>query len=142
MSLVLDASMTISWLFEDERTDAGDAILARVAREGAVVPNLWRLEVANMLRTAVRRGRCNLNYAESALARLQRLSIAVDEETDRLAWSATWTLSKAHDLTLYDAAYLELADRKKLPIASLDGDLLAAAASLALETLPADMRTA
>jgi hypothetical protein len=59
MSLVLDASMTIAWLFDDERTPAAHAVMRRVVAEGAIVPSLWRLEVANVLRNAVRRGRCD-----------------------------------------------------------------------------------
>ncbi len=59
MSVVLDASMAIAWLFDDERTAAAYAVMRRVVAEGAVVPTLWRLEVANVLRNAVRRGRCD-----------------------------------------------------------------------------------
>lgn len=137
MALVLDASMAISWLFDDERSDAGDEIFARIVREGAFVPSLWRLEVANMLRNAVRRRRCDQAFADRALARLDRLTITIDEDTDRQAWASTWTLSQEHGLTTYDAAYLELALRKGLPLASLDRDLLAAASLVSLETLTA-----
>ena len=59
MTLVLDASMTIAWLFDDERTEAAHTVLRRVVAEGAIVPCLWRLEVANVMRNAARRGRCN-----------------------------------------------------------------------------------
>ncbi len=64
MTLVLDASMTIAWLFEDEHTEAAHAVMQRVAAEGALVPTLWRLEVANVLRNAVRRKRCDEAYAD------------------------------------------------------------------------------
>lgn len=111
MTLVLDASMTITWLFEDEHTEAGHAVMRRVAAEGALVPSLWRLEVANVLRNAVRRRRCDENYADRSLARLGRLPIKSDEETDNHAWGATRLLSRQDDLTPYDAAYLELAIR-------------------------------
>jgi len=128
LSLVLDASMTIAWLFEDERTPAAHAVMRQVVREGAIVPSLWRLEVANVLRNAVRRGRCDEAYADRSLERLGRLAIRSDEETYDRAWGATRTLSREENLTLYDAAYLELAVRKGALLASCDAALLAAAA--------------
>lgn len=135
MSLVLDASMAIAWLFDGERTDAAHAVMLRVVAEGATVPSLWRLEVANVLRNAVRRGRCDEAYVERSLARLARLPITPDDETDLRAWSDTRALSQDLGLTLYDAAYLELAIRKALPLASCDADLLAAAGRRGVETL-------
>ena len=137
MSVVLDASMTVAWLFEDERTDAAHAVLRRVASEGAIVPSLWRLEVANVLRNAIRRGRCDEAYADRSLARLERLAIKVDDETDAHAWGTTRTLAREEDLTLYDAAYLELAIRKALPLASCDAALLAASARRKLAVVTA-----
>ncbi len=108
-----------------------------VAREGAVVPSLWRLEVANVLRNAVRRGRCDEAYASRSLARLGRLLITTDEETDDHAWGETRSLSREENLTLYDAAYLELAKRKSACLASCDAALLAAAARRNLAVLTA-----
>ena len=104
------------------------AVLRRVATEGALVPSTWRLEVANVLRNAVRRGRCHAGYAERSLRRLGRLRISVDTETDRHAWGATRELSREHNLALYDAAYLELAVRRRQALASQDAALLKAAA--------------
>jgi predicted nucleic acid-binding protein len=86
MSLVVDASMTIAWLFRDERPETPQSVLRRVAREGAWVPSLWRLEVANVLCNAVRRKRCDEGYATRCLARLGRLGILVDPETNAQAW--------------------------------------------------------
>lgn len=127
MSLVLDASMAIAWLFEDERTEATVAVLRRVATEGAVVPSLWRLEVANVLEVAVRRGRCDRPHVDRSLARLGALLISIDGETDVRAWGDTLVLSRDLGLTLYDAAYLELALRLAYPLASCDSALIAAA---------------
>ncbi len=129
MSLVLDASMTIAWLFDDERTPGSAAALRQVLDEGAVVPSLWRLEVANVLRNAVRRGRCDHGYVDRSVDRLRRLPIAVDTETDARAWDATRALARGTDVTLYDAAYLELAIRLGAPLASRDRMLCAAALS-------------
>ena len=127
MSLVLDASMTIALLFEDEQCEAALAVLGQVAAQGAIVPSLWRLEVANVLRNAIRKRRCDEAYADASLARLARLPIRIDEETDRHAWGQTLALSRLEGLTPYDAAYLELALRTGLPLASGDADLIAAA---------------
>lgn len=132
MNLVVDASMTIAWLFYDERSETPRRILRRISAEGAIVPSLWRLEVANVLRNAVRRGRCDAGYAERCLARLGRLPIAVDPETDRYAWTATRQLSTEHNLTLYDAAYLELAVRHRYTLASNDAALQRAAQRVGL----------
>jgi predicted nucleic acid-binding protein len=124
-------------LFDDERTEKTLAVLRRVTDEGAIVPSLWRLEVANVLRNAVRRGRCDHAYVDRSLDRLRRLPIRVDAETDEHAWGATRALSQAHALTLYDAAYLELALRERSPVASCDLDLVGAAHLAGLETLTA-----
>jgi predicted nucleic acid-binding protein len=129
--------MAIAWLFTDERLGAPEAVLHRVAAEGAVVPSLWRLEVANVLRNAVRRRRCDEGYARRSLQRLGRLRIAVDPDTDTQAWGSTRQLSIRHDLTLYDAAYLELALRRRLPLASCDAALIEAGRAAGLEVLAA-----
>lgn len=127
MSLVLDASMTMAWLFIDERTPGALDVMHRVVEHGAVVPSLWRLEVANVLRNAERKGRCDAAFAEASLARLARLPITVDSETDTHAWGAIRMVSDAEALTPFDAAYLELALRKGLPLATTDTALIAAA---------------
>ena len=127
MSLVIDSSMTLAWYFEDERTAAGIAVLNRVAEAGAVVPALWRLEVLNGLQVAVRRGRINIAYRNASLTDLSSLVIAIDPGTNHQAWSATLQLYDRFGLTPYDAAYLELARRRRLPLATLDGELVRAA---------------
>ena len=127
MSLVLDSSMTLAWYFEDERREESTAVLHRVANTGAVVPVLWRLEVLNGLQVAVRRGRITLGYRDASLADLCSLMIVIDRGTNRQAWSATLRLCDRFGLTPYDAAYLELALRRRLPLATLDGDLMRAA---------------
>jgi predicted nucleic acid-binding protein len=135
MSIVVDASMAIAWLFHGERTDTPQTMLRRVVVEGALVPSLWRLEVANVLRNAVRRKRCDSGYATKCLQRLGRLSIVVDQETDTHAWGRTRQLSTEYDLTAYDAAYLELALRRHSPLASCDSALIEAGRKAGLEVL-------
>ncbi len=127
MSLAIDSSMTLAWYFEDEKTAASIAVLNRVVEDGALVPALWRLEVLNGLQVAVRRGRITLAYRDASLDDLRALAIAIDPGTNRQAWSATLRLCDRFGLTPYDAAYLELAQRRQLPLATLDGDLIRAA---------------
>lgn len=95
-----------------------------MTERGAWVPALWRLEVANVLEMGVRRGRHDAAFRDASLADLALLPIRTDPETDRQAWSATLRLAERHKLTVYDAAYLELAQRRGLPLATLDAELL------------------
>ena len=133
MTLVIDASMTIAWLLTDETTAKAHKILDQVTENGAVVPSLWRLEVANVLRNAVRRGRCDESFVDESLTNLAALPINIDDATDAQAWGPTRQLSLENDLTLYDAAYLELAIRTGKAIATLDKDLVKAAVGRSVE---------
>ena len=130
MSLVLDCSAALAWLYPDETTDAIRQVFDIVAGEGAYVPMLWRLEVANGLTIAVRRGRISPGFRADALRVLALLPIASDPETDTHAWTTGLQLADRFGLTLYDAAYLELAQRRSLPLASLDTALRDAAEAL------------
>jgi predicted nucleic acid-binding protein len=128
VSLVLDASLALAWLFDDESTPSTEGILAHVAAAGAIVPMLWKLEVANALQSAMRRRRIVPEYRDASLARLARLPLAVDSDTVTHAWTTTLDLSDRLGLTIYDATYLELANRRGLPLATLDRELRTAAA--------------
>jgi predicted nucleic acid-binding protein len=127
VSLVLDCSATLVWVYGEETTPAVQAVFTVVASRGALVPALWRLEVANVLEMGVRRKRHDAAFRDATLADLALLPIRLDPETDRHAWGATARLAARHGLTLYDAAYLELARRAALPLATLDNELRAAA---------------
>jgi hypothetical protein len=98
VSLVLDTSLALSWYFEDERTPAADALLDRVADQGATVPGLWRLEIANGLRTAIRRKRIDEGFRNRAIAQLARLPINVDP--DRYACTTSLYLVPGLTLTV------------------------------------------
>jgi predicted nucleic acid-binding protein len=135
MSLVLDSSATIARLWEDETTPAIRTLFELVRDHGAWVPSLWRLEVANALEMDVRRGRHPPEFRDGAFADLALLPIRVDPETDLQAWGATARLAAKHRLTVYDAAYLELAIRRKIPLATLDHQLREAAESERVELL-------
>jgi predicted nucleic acid-binding protein len=135
MSLVLDSSAALAWVYSEETTAAIREVLERVLAEGAWVPTLWRLEVANILEMGVRRGRTDEAFRDATLADLALLPIQTDGETDRQAWSATLQLAARHRLTLYDAAYLEAAIRRGLPLATLDAELRRAAKAEGLALL-------
>ena len=127
MSLVIDSSAALAWVYPDETTEPIRNVLELVIDSGAWVPALWKLEVANVLENGVRRGRTDSAFRDATLADLALLPISVDPETDRQAWSATLHLADRYRLTLYDAAYLELAQRRRLPLATLDDELRIAA---------------
>jgi predicted nucleic acid-binding protein len=127
VSLVIDSSMTLAWYFEDEKTETSLAVLDRVVEAGAIVPVLWPLEVLSGLQAAVRRGRITAAYRDAALDDLRALVIVIDPGTNQHAWSATLRLCDRFGLTPYDAAYLELAQRLRLSLATLDGELIRAA---------------
>jgi len=127
VSLVIDSSAALAWVYPDETTEPIRNVLELVIDSGAWVPALWKLEVANVLQNGVRRGRTDSAFRDATLADLTLLPISVDPETDRQAWSATLHLADRYRLTLYDAAYLELAQRRRLPLATLDDELRIAA---------------
>jgi len=135
MSLVIDASLTISWYFEDETTPATEAILERVSEAGATVPTHWRLEVANGLQSAIRRKRITAPYRDQSLAELTQMPITIDADTNVYAWTTTLRLAERFALTIYDSANLEFAQRRSLPLATLDAELREAAAALGVTVL-------
>ena len=127
MSIALDTSATIAWVYAGETSRPVRAVFDQVMESGAWVPGLWRLEIANVLEMGVRRGRHDAAFREVTLADLALLSIQVDPHTNDRAWGATIRLAERHRLTVYDAAYLELALRRGLPLATLDRELRVAA---------------
>ena len=128
--LIIDSSIVLSWCLPDGKSGEADAIQTIVAEHGALAPGHWPLEVANALLMAVRRRRIAARFCTATLRDLTTLPIALDTETSARAWHDTLRLAEAHHLTVYDAAYLELAQRWKLPLATLDSALSAAAGAL------------
>jgi predicted nucleic acid-binding protein len=135
MPMVVDASVTISWYLADEATDTAQSVLERLRESEAIVPALWWFETRNVLLMNERRGRLDQSQTTAILAHLARLPIALDREP---AGDAALALARAHRLTFYDAAYLELALRRDVPLATLDRRLAAAARTAAVRLLGED----
>jgi predicted nucleic acid-binding protein len=135
LSFVVDASVALAWVFSDERHDAALHWLAALEDEAAVVPTHFTLEVANGLNRAIRRGRVSLELGGEAIALLTALPIDMDPEAPARAFTDISTLAQQTRLTTYDAAYLELALRRGLPLATLDDDLRRAAAEVGVAVL-------
>jgi len=130
IAFVLDNSIVMAWSFEDESDEFADAVLDRLAHDRAVVPAIWSLEVVNALLMGERRKRCTEAETIKWTGLLASLPIVVNGETNVHAWSDTLGLARGHNLTAYDAAYLELAIRRGLPIATIDRKLKVAAESI------------
>ncbi len=138
MQFVLDCSVAISWCFVDEDDDYANALLTMMPDSEAFVPGIWSLEVANTLLVAERRNRMTTEQSELAIALLESLLIHVDEATHTNALSLTLALGRQEGIAAYDAAYLELALRLELPIATLDTRLALSATRCGVELVVVD----
>jgi predicted nucleic acid-binding protein len=134
--IVLDASLALKWSHADERTPAVMDLSYRVAREGAVVPAMWIIEIANGLEMAVRKKRISVAVRDELIANFKRLKLEVEDTSSERVWGAALGLAHRHNLTVYDAGYLELAARRRLPLGTLDDELIAAAHAEGVAVLP------
>lgn len=133
---VLDNSVAMRWLLSSNKKadqSYAEAVLQSLVAVEALVANLWHLEATNVLLMAEKRGELQTGDVERFLAQLERLPIQVDPITAHQAFSRTLSLSRAFKLSSYDAAYLELAIREGLSIATLDKDLKKAAKKAGVE---------
>jgi predicted nucleic acid-binding protein len=127
LTLVVDASVAIAWCLHDETSDYADDVLSKLGVEDAVVPHHWALEVANGLLAAERRSRIDESELQYLVEMLLSLPIAPEPIARNRDLTATLRLARGHNLTTYDAAYLELGQRIGAPIATLDRSLASAA---------------
>jgi predicted nucleic acid-binding protein len=127
---VLDASLTLSWCFADETTPYSRGVLAFLETTHALVPAIWPFEVANVLALAERRHRITNDGIADFLHKLGRLPIQVERRQALWLWQTILPLAREHRLSGYDAAYLELAKREGMGLATLDQDLRAAGQTL------------
>jgi predicted nucleic acid-binding protein len=124
MAYILDASVAMTWAFPDEANESASAALDRLRTEVAYVPAMWWFEVRNVLLINERRQRIGENDTTAFLVALSGMNIEIDRSPGE---AGIVTLCRRHLLSVYDAAYLELALRRRLPLASLDKRLVAAA---------------
>lgn len=127
---VLDCTITMAWCFEDESSKETDAILESLQNLTACVPTIWPLEVANVLLSAKKNKRITEVQSSSFIDALSALPIVIDQSTSSRAMHTIFVLAVETDLTIYDAAYLELAAREKIPLLTLDKGLIKAAKKL------------
>lgn len=125
-AVVIDASIASAWCFPDEQTDYTKAVFQAVSSSAmdSVAPQLWAYEIRNSVLMGIRRGRISKPDSEQFLLSLNELNVRLSEPA---SYDAVFSLAQAHGLTVYDAAYLDLAMQERLPLASLDRQLVRAA---------------
>jgi len=137
MPLVLDASVLLRWYFEAEDAVAAD-LLRTVVTDRIMVPVHWRSELANGIVMGERRGRSHPEQVEHLTRMIDRLDLELDGDGAEHAFLRILPLARAHRLTVYDAVYLELAERRGLPLATYDESLSKAARFVGLRVLGAE----
>lgn len=130
MRYVLDNSVAMRWLLSSQKSadqNYAETVLRSMSEATALVPHLWHLEAVNVLLAAEKHGEITPATADSFVTELTNLPIRIDNLTAHQAFGQTLSLARTHHLSSYDAAYLELALREKLALATLDKDLIRAA---------------
>lgn len=135
MPFVVDCSVALSWILPDEDGHEPAELLERLASEGALVPEVWPLEIANALLVARRRRRLKEKDVARAIEDLAALPIKVDQETHQQALTAIMSLAQKYRLSSCDASYLELAQRLRLPLATVDSRLRSAGKAAGIKLL-------
>lgn len=135
MSFVLDTSVTMAWLFEDEATRTTEALLDRLKNEEALVPTLWTYEVGKVLLMAERRKRITEAQGRRFAQLLESLPIRISDPYLNSLWSNAVVVAREHGLSVYDGTYLDLAMREGVPIATRDKALRKAAKILGVNIL-------
>jgi predicted nucleic acid-binding protein len=132
---VVDCSVALTWCFVEEATPATDNLLDRMENEAAAVPTWWFLELANVLVLAERKGRIKPQKTAEFITMIEGLPLERDDEGAGFTFTQLLPLCRTHELTSYDALYLDLALRRKLPLATLDEPLRKAAKKIGVELL-------
>lgn len=136
IEFVLDNSVSMRWLLEsNKKSDQGytEKVLKSMLNAEAYVPNLWHLEATNVLLSAKKRSEINAGEIEKFISQLENLPIHTDQQTSKQAFNRILGLADTYNISSYDAAYLELAIREGLPIATLDKALKKAAKKADIE---------
>lgn len=138
MPFVPDASVVLAWHFDDEHSPVAEAVAVRSFEDRAVVPQHWPLEVANALLRGERRHRAHAEDVDRFVVRLQAIDLEIDAIAADQVYLSLLPLARRHRLSIYDAAYLELAFRRELSLATLDGSLATAARAVGVELIAGD----
>ncbi|MBV8686864.1 MAG: type II toxin-antitoxin system VapC family toxin [Alphaproteobacteria bacterium] len=138
MPFVPDASVVLAWHFRDEQSPLAEAVATRSYSDLAVVPPHWPLDVGNALLRGERRACSSAEDVSRFVERLAALDVEIDPLSADEVYSVLLPLARAHRLSVYDAAYLELAGRRGLPLATLDEALVRAAQAAGVELLEGD----
>jgi predicted nucleic acid-binding protein len=133
---VVDNSVVMAWCFEDESSNYADQVLERLALSQGFVPAIWPLEVCNMLLVAEKKNRIGEADSIRFIELLNQLPIIVEQESPERMTREIFALARTHNVSSYDASYLDLAMRKGLPIATLDKNLSDAARRSNVPLLP------
>ena len=136
MPFVLDSSVALGWVLPDENNPTLDGLCDRLTDDIALVPPVWPLEIGNVLLIAVKRGRLTAKDVSRLVTELRALPLEIDAASTERAMAETLALAKKYDLTTYDASYLELAQRRNLPLATLDTKLRQSCLSAKIMVLP------
>lgn len=131
-AVVIDASIASAWCFPDEQTDYTRAVFQAVSSSAvdSVAPRLWAYEIRNSVLMGIRRGRISKPDGEQFLLSLNELNVRLSEPA---SYDDVFSLAQQHGLTVYDAAYLDIAMQERLPLASLDGQLVRAAQKVGIQ---------
>ncbi len=140
--IVVDSSVTVAWCFPDEQDAYAQTALDALTEREAIVPALWPIEVANALLMGERKNQSTQADTTQWLQFLSDLPIQIDEETSERASGATLALARGHGLSVYDATYLELSLRRRLPLATLDERLRVAAKAVGVDLFVAPAQSA
>ena len=135
-AFVLDCSVAVAWLFDDEAEPETDDLLDRLKKDAALVPAHWHLDVGNVLTQAERRNRVTAAQVAASVVLGNRLPIKVDTETERRSFREVLALARSAGSTTYDAACLELAMRSRPDLATRDKVLIRVASGVKVKTLP------
>jgi len=136
MPFVLDSSVALAWVLPDEANPTLDHLCDRLTDDVALVPPVWPLEIGNVLLIAVKRGRLTAKDVSQLVTELRALPLEIDAASTERALEDTLALARKHDLTTYDASYLEIAKRRDMPLATLDTKLRKACLSAKITLLP------
>jgi len=136
VSIVADASVVLSWFFEEAQTRQALEVLRRIEKEGLLVPPLWWSELENGILMGERRGRKKLSESEAFLKLVRALPIETDDSPRHRVSDDILDIGRRHQLTSYDAAYVELARRESAFLATFDDAIRRCAPALKLKIIP------